>query len=337
MCLKTNTTALLLALTFCPTDVGRAQDIDTLALSHLARTKTYLGLKFVYDSRRSVDGKAAEELNNELTLFAPLDPNSTVLRRLWVTYKDGYDGPATEKTRLVHSFDGFDGSEGRTFRRGYTSGDIPHRGSISAFDPGTYHDNRIEEFLTGGPHLYPQYIDRSGDGVRKAVFKFRIAGETTHLGEPAYQLEWKGPQSSRAEAIVSKLPGHLTLSVSIWGKEGLLVHSAVESVGTFQELRYPSAGSYEENAVGKLPKSSYEFKVLRVEKATQGESFFPDWPLGSGVVGSAGELGFSKPYPLDYAKQVVVKRKSRNMWMALSVTTLVAIAAFVVWRRFRRY
>lgn len=311
------------------------QDVDMLSLAHIDRTDGYCGLKFKYESRRVV-GTVVESLENELTFQAPLGSTSTVLRRLWVTFRAGVSDPLEKDTTLLNSFCGFDGKEGRLFTRQYTDetkievGFVPrHQGGVSAFDPGAYQNNRFEEFLTGGPHLIPQYSDRDGSGIRRFPIQFSFVDELIYLGEPCVRMAWSGDGAQKSEAIVSKLPGNLTLHVEISGPTGILVESSVSAIGEFENVRYPQSGEYIAAPVGELSGERYEFSVTGVERAPLEKVFFPDWPIGSVATGPAGELIVNLPYPPDKVLSLMTDKPHGNS-SRLAINLLLAAIAVSV-------
>ena len=317
------------------------QSVEALSLSHLERTRSYHGLCFEYSSVQK-DGDDPEIiLENELSIFSPLDARSRQSRRMWICRrKNPGELWDPDDALLVHKFCGFDGREGRLFIRNYSDKQplttLIHTAVVSVQDPLGYQDNRIEEFLTGGPHLIPEYQDPRGQFLAEQLkmhLKLSIAGEVTWKGRPALKLIREG----EFEAIIDQGTGNCPLKISSYVDGKLMFTLETKEVGSFEGVNYIKSGEIRSEAIGQLKPEFYSYTVNNVRRIAPSDVFWPEWPLGTGASNDSGERVVNLPYPPERREGVRIRLENQgsdgSLWMFVTVLILFTILAVFLYRR----
>lgn len=325
---------------------ARAQDVETIVRSHLERTLSFSGIVFEYESSHSVGEAAPVVLQNKLALFSPLDLDSRQVRRLWIATRENPGEPWEPVPRtLAHCFKGFDGREYRSFSRSYSTQETTrlfHPSSVNTFDLRDYHSNQFEEFLTGGPHLVPQYGDPWGKFIDTHPVRFTVADRAIREGRKTVQLEWlDAPEGDSYTVILLDGDGFLPMEIRIQHdhREGVVLETT--AVGSYEGLVYPAAGSFRTAGFGDDPEEEYSFTVTAVSRTNPESVYWPEWPVGTIASNSAGKSVVSIPYPPDIRADAVKRytldqNNTYSIWFWLTAFLVMVGVGTVLLKRLRR-
>ncbi len=331
---------------------GEDYSAEHLSRVHLQRVNLYFGWEFEYKSSLVVDDDKPLELENVLTLDAPPDRNSVVIRRLWVAYRKNPGEPHLDDSRLLHRLAGWNGKEFRKFERKYLSanpsGSSVSKGEVYADDRRFYRDNYFDDILTSGPHGIPQYSDPGGKIFESHPAKFRVVGRGERLGIPILQLAAEMAAETgaafRSEVELTDTPERLLLRQTIYSSEKPVLQCEVTSVGRFEGTLYPASGRLKQVKLGGIRPREYQFNVENVSRSDRSiKGWFPEWPLGTVVIDHAnGSMPTVIPYPPEVVSRINISKAKMSPYLARSTWTIVfwllnlcllSVLAYFVFRR----